>query len=75
MMSLSLASTLNVAFGALGIVGVATQLFQSRISIYRLLSEAQNLSADAPVALWKLKIQESGFIVWGHYGGIESWKT
>ena len=66
---------MDVAFGALGVVGVATQLFQSIVSIYRLLSEIRNLSADAPVALWKLKIQESRFIVWDHYGGIESWKT
>jgi len=58
---------MDVAFDALEVVGVATQRFQSIISIYWLLSEAQNLSADAPVALRKLKIQESGFIVWGHY--------
>jgi hypothetical protein len=63
---------MDVAFGAVGVVGVAAQLFQSIVSVYQLLSTANGLSRDAPIALWKLKIQETRFIIWGRYWGVDA---
>ncbi|KAF4632468.1 hypothetical protein G7Y89_g5657 [Cudoniella acicularis] len=65
---------MDVAFGVIGVGGVAAQLFDSILSVYQLLSTANELSRDAPIALWKLKIQETRFIIWGRYWGVETGK-
>ncbi len=63
---------MDVAFGVLSVIGVAIQLFETIKASYELLSTAKGLEKDAPILLWKLKIQQARFVSWGQYFGAES---
>lgn len=62
---------MDVAFGVLSVIGVAIQLFETIKASYELLSTAKGLEKDAPILLWKLKIQQARFVSWGQYFGAE----
>jgi hypothetical protein len=63
---------MEVAFGALSVVGVAIQLFEAIKESYALLSTAKGLEKDAPILLWKLRIQQARFVSWGRHFGADS---
>lgn len=56
---------------ALAIVSLTGQLFSGVVQSYAFISKAQGLARDAPVAFWKLRIQEIRLRSLGHYWGIE----
>lgn len=58
----------------LAFVGLAGQLFTSIVASYGFLSTAKGLETDAPMLLWKLRIQEIRLRVWGRHWGIDEGK-
>jgi hypothetical protein len=56
---------------SLAIIGLAAQAFSSIVASYGFLSKAQGLKEAAPIILWKLRIQEIRFRVWGRHWGVD----
>ncbi|KUJ13130.1 uncharacterized protein LY89DRAFT_721898 [Mollisia scopiformis] len=56
-----------------GLEGLPLQLvWRGTQASYELLSTAKGLEKDAPILLWKLKIQQARFVSWGQYFGAGS---
>src|SRR6266496_1261238 len=58
----------------IAIVGLAAQLFTSVVDSYQFVSKARGLKEDAPILLWKLRIQEIRLRAWGRHWGIDQGK-
>lgn len=56
---------------ALAIVSLTGQLFNGVLQSYAFISKAQGLARDAPIAFWKLRIQEIRLRSLGRYWGLE----
>lgn len=52
-------------------IGFAFQLYSSLVEVYKVLSALKGLDREAPVLLWKLRMQQVRFEVFGRHWGLD----